>query len=289
MIYNRLLDFRPREQLEGLTDDGRVALLVDVLSAGPSEAAWEAICELFALWPDSQAKLRSLEQADRDLAAWDDRLRTADTSSRALFEGARLASLARIVKSVSVYRREDGGDRELEAIVRSEDAAHLTRLTIVRSDIGQRVWQLFIDSPFLASLRHFHVTNAVMGGDVVRQILRSGRLPHLECLKLIKVGLDAEAVRVTEPAGFALRQVDFSMNVLREAGAQALAQARWLQSVERLTLRDNFIPGPGMRALLSSPYLTSLKQIDLSGNAVTGVERADLTRIATERQIELTI
>jgi hypothetical protein len=41
--------------------------------------------------------------------------------------------------------------------------------------------------------------------------------------------------------------------------------------------------------LLSSPYLSSLKQIDLSGNAVTGVERADLTRIATERQIELTI
>lgn len=289
MIYHRLLDFRPREQLEALTDDGRAALLADVLRAGPSETAWQAIYELFALWPDSPAKLRLLEEADRELAEWDDGIRSADTASRALFQGAKLASLAHIVRSVSIYRRDDGGDDELEAVVTSEDAARLTRLTIVRSDIGQRVWQLFVDSPFLASLRHIHVTNTVLGGDVVRQILRSKRLPHLECLKLTKVGLDAEAVRVTEPADFALRQVDFSRNVLGEDGAQALAQAQWLRSVGRLALSDNFIPEPAMRALLASPFLNSLKEIDLSGNATTDAERVRLTRLAEERQISLTL
>ena len=290
MRFNRLLEYRPLDRLEGMTDGDRADLLREVLRGGPSESAWRAMYELFALWPDNEAKIASLEAADRDLASWDDRLRAADTSSTALFDGPRLASLARIVRSISIYRRGDGGRSELLAVAASEGAARLTRLEIVRSEIGRSGWRTMVESPYLGSLEHLHVTNTVMAGDVFRRLLES-KMPSLRCLKLTEVGIDAEYVREAPPPSpvFELRAIDFSRNVLGDEGARRLSRTPWLHFVEQLTLRHNFIREAGMRALLSSPFVPRLKQIDFSDNEASESERAALRRLADDRGVHVLI
>lgn len=291
MLFNRLLEYRPRDRLERMTDTDRTDLMGEVLHKGPSENTWRALYELFALWPDNEAKFRSLEVAERELAPWDDRLRFADTASMVLFNGARLSSLARVVRSIRIYRRGDGGRSELLAVVTSEEAGRLTRLSIVRSEIGRQAWQTMVESPYLTSLQHLHVTNTVMGSDVFQQLLQSSRLPRLQCLKLIEVGMDEEylhAAPQTRP-GCELQQIDFSRNLLVHDGVLMLSQSPWLQSVERLALRHNHIREPAMRALLSSPFIRRMKQIDLSNNEVTDSDRTALRRFADAKRIELTV
>jgi hypothetical protein len=289
MRFNQLLEFRSLDALKRMTDADRIDLLIDVLEQGPSERTWSVVYELFALWPESDARARSLENADRAMAAWDDRLRCADTSSAALFNGARLSSLARLVRFISIYRRDDGGRSELLAVVTSEEAAHLTGLDIVKSEIGRRAWQTMIDSPYLRNLRHLHVTNTVMGGDIVPRLLQSSGMPHLRCLKLIDIGLSAASLRIGPTMPRALQRIDFSRNLLAHDGALALAESPWLASVERLALRDNLIREPAMLVLLASPFISNMKRVDLSGNDVTDGQRAALVRLAQERQIELRI
>ena len=64
MEYHSLLDYRPLDRLERMSDEDRVALLHEVLRGGPSENAWRAVFELFALWRHNDAKRRALESAD---------------------------------------------------------------------------------------------------------------------------------------------------------------------------------------------------------------------------------
>lgn len=291
MRFNRLLDYRSLERLERMTDTERTELLTEVLRREPAEPTWRALYELFATWPDNEGKVEALQTAERALDGWDDRLRLADTASTDLFDGTRLSSLARLVRSIRIYRRGDGGGSELAAVVTSEEAAGLTRLSIVRSEIGDRAWHAMAESPYLARLEHLHVTNTTMTSGVVQRILGASTLPRLTCLRLTEVGLDARYLPVAPQAGraSALRQIDFSRNLLADEGAQRLAQGPCLQTVERLTLQHNFIREPGMRALLTSPFIPRLTRIDLSDNRVSEPERAALVRLAASRQIEATL
>src|SRR5262245_50741270 len=116
-------------------DGAREQLLTDLVAAGPSTEAWTAIYNLFAAWPENDSKQRHLDRATELLEAWDDRLRFAYSSNGFLYDGARLSSLARLLRSVEIYRREDRGAAELSAIASSEYAAGLTSLTIVHSDV----------------------------------------------------------------------------------------------------------------------------------------------------------
>jgi hypothetical protein len=291
MLFNRLLEYRSRDQLEQMTDAGRATLLADVLRMGPSEGTWLSIYELFALWPDTDARRQSMDDADRELASWDDQLRSADTSSRALFVEGHLSSLARLVRSISIHRRGDGGRSELLAVVTSPEAAHLTRLSVVRSEVGESAWQTMVRSTFLGQLQHLHVTNTVVVGNVFEELMQSSRLPRLRCLKLIEVGMDEAYLRAasTIQTAFALQQVDFSRNLLMHDGVVALANAPWLRTVARLTLRHNHIREAEVRALLASPAIEHMTQIDLRDNDVTESDRAALMRLAGVRRVQLTL
>jgi len=289
MRFNHLLAYRPLDRLEGLSDPERAELLREVLLGGPSENAWRSVCELFAMWPDSQARSSALESADRALTSWDDRLRSVDTASRALFDGSGLSSLAQIARTICIHRRADGGRAELLAVVRSKAAARLTRLSIVRSEIGQDAWQAMVESPHLSNLQHLHVTNTVMGAEVFREILVSARLTALRCLKLSEVAIDARGLRASVEAAPAveLHELELSRTVLEDEGAALLARAPWLRSVEQLTLRHDFIREPGMRALLASPYLRSGARLDLRDNEANEGSRPLLRQLAAARGLEV--
>lgn len=288
MPFNRLLEYFPLDRLERMTDSDRADLLDRILRKPPSDNTWRDILELFVVWPEGEARLRGLEQAARALARWDDRLRSLTTSVGALFDGAHLSSLARIVRSIEIYRRDDSGPSDLRAVVASEEAAGLTRLGIVRSEIGD-AWQALLSSPHLAGLEHLHVANAVLDRDAIQGLLKSPALPRLRCLKLTDVGIRGawlEAAPLATPV-FELRRMDVSRNLLTDEGAGYLAESAWLGSVEHLTLRHNFIAEPGARALISSPFLRGMTQLDLSDNKVAAGDRAALKSLADARRVAL--
>lgn len=291
MLFNHLLKLRTLSQLEAMADSDRTTLLSEVLQMSPSSETWLTLYELLALWPENEAKLQALDVANRELEPWDDRLRSADTSSRTLFSGNHLSSLARIVRSIAIRRRGDQGRHDLHALATSHASSHLTRLSIVRSEIGRAAWLSMVQSRFLGNLQHLHVTNTVVGGDVFQALLQSPNLPRLRCLKLSEVGIDEGYLRVarnTRPI-FHLQQVDFARNLLVHDGVVALAESPWLDSVESLALQHNHIREPAMRALLESPHIGRMKRIDLTNNDVTDDDRAALRRLADARHVQLAI
>jgi hypothetical protein len=291
MRYNHLLDYGSQEQLERLSDNERVALATAIARGERSRDAWQAVYELFALWPNGEAQQAALNETARLLATWDDTLRTIDSSSAALFAGGSLTPLARLAAGIDIYRREDRGGTELTAIASSTAARALRRLSIDRSDVAGRPWEMLVDSAVLGDLRHLHVTGSTVGFGGIPQLLGSTRLPALECLKLIDLGMTAtslEGVRHTVPFPH-LRQIDFSRNVLRDAGAELLAQATWLEQIERLTLQRAFIADSGARALVLSRQARRLAHLDLTGNDVSGAERAALLDAARARGLRLII
>jgi hypothetical protein len=290
MNFNRLLDYRPLEQLSRMDDRDRAELLAEILSKGPSKETWEAICELFALWPENAAKARYLDLAEQELSSWDDRLRFAQSDSGFLYDGERLSSLARLVKSIEIYRREQRGAAELYAIATSEYATRLTCLSIWRSEVSE-AWQALVESPYLANLQHLHISKTVVLDTDKRRLLQSSGFARLRCLKLIDVGLTHESLDcVRQSIPFPeLCRIDFSQNILGNQGVVLLSQAPWLQGIERLGLRHNFVAAPAMQALLSSPFLRRMQAIDFSESPVTDPEKASLIELAQKSNIELIV
>jgi hypothetical protein len=291
MRFNRLLDYRSREQLERLTEGERAALAAEIAGGPPSREAWQALYELFALWPDDPARWDALDAAARQIATWEDRLRTVDSSSAPLFDAGRLTPLARLAAGIEIYRREDRGGGELTAVASSDFVRELRRLTIDRSDVVGRPWSTLAESRVLDNLRHLHVIGASVGFDGVPQLLRSRALPALECLKLIELGMTVaslDGVRRTIPFPH-LRQLDLSRNVLRNEGAVLLANAPWLGGIERLSVQRNYIDAAGAHALVASPHVRSLEQLDLSGNDVADADRAALRQVAQSRGMRLIV
>lgn len=286
--YNRLLDYRSWEQLSRLTDRNRADLLEEICRQEPSKEAWQAICELFALWPENEEMRRNLALAGSKLANWDDSLRFSTSAKRYLYDGEVLASLASLVKSIDIYRREGLGNIELRSIARSEHV-RLTRLSISRSEISSQTWQTVLESPYFTELRHLHLRNLVFRRHDARQLFRSSGLPRLRCLKLVDLGLNQELLEDTQALlpFTELRRIDFSRNLLGDAGVLFLSKAPLLVGIERLELRHNYVTASAITALLSSQHCQRLQHFDVSDNELSGTEKATLMKLAGEKHIAL--
>lgn len=289
MYFMRLLERRSLDFLTRMDDEERTALLTELLAEDPSEAAWQSICELFAQWPDDAARAEQLERADRALESWDDALRSASAASDFLMRLGQVSPLARLVRSVEFYRHEEHGPDDLLALAKSEHVSRLTRLSIVRSDVGIRAWEVAIESPNLSRLRHLHVRRTTLQESSFPLLWRSAAFTGLQCLKLSGVGL---APRKLDPARQSivfteLRRLDLSQNRLGDEGVRILAGAPWLQRIERLGLRRNFVRAPAVESLLRSPYAGSLQELDVAENAISGAEMSALAALAAGRGIRL--
>jgi hypothetical protein len=290
LLFNRLLAYRSREQLARMDDGERARLFAQIAAQGPSKEAWDAIYELFALWPGGTARTANIDAAAHALAAWDDALRFKTSDARSLYERDGLSELAGLVKSIEVYRRDQYGASELRAIVTSPQASRLTRLAIRRSDIGS-AWNDLVTSPHLSNLEHLHVAKTDIQDEGLRSFFRSANLPRLCCLKLTEVGLNAAALDgVRHSIPFAqLRRLDLSANFLRDEGAAILAHAPWLANIEKLSLADNGITAAALLALLQSPHCERLQALDVTGNRVTGADKSALVSRAQRMGIDLRV
>ncbi len=287
--FNRLLDYRPIDQLLRMNDDDRAILLTEILQQPPSETSWLALWELLASWPDGESKTQHLEVALRVLATWPDKLRFVYSSSVLLYDGQRLSVLGRLVRSIEVHRREEQGSGELFAIASSEYSADLQYLSIDRSEIDARAWRALVESVHLPNLRHLHVRKTVLDDSDVQRLFQSSRLLQLQCLKLIDVGLRRQRLEsMRQPAPIrALCAIDLSSNALGDDGVTILSQVPWLLQIKRLALRDNYIGVEGLRTLLSSQFCEGMERIDAANNRVTDVERNELLALAGRKNIDL--
>lgn len=288
-IFNRLLDYYPQERLSRMDGRERAALLQEILGKGPSEEGWQALVELFAGWTDGESRDKQLEVAERALESWPDRLRSVTSAKRYLYQGDGLSPLARLVRSIEIYRREEEGSAELWAIASSRYAERFRYLSIVRSEIASRTWQAFLGSPYLAELHHLHVGGTVLGSENVRRLFDSRQFRRLRCLKLIDVGMrprDLERIQQSLPFP-ELCALDVSSNALGDEGVDVLSQSPWLRQIKHLTMQESFVAAKSIRGLLSSPFVEGVEEIDLSGNAVTVAERAELTSLAAQKNVRL--
>jgi hypothetical protein len=270
-------------------DDDRAGQLREILQGPPSEAAWRALWNLFASWPAGDARARSLDAAERGLAAWPDELRSVATSDALLHEGQGLSVLARLVRGIDIYRREESGADDLRAIASSPYAIELTSLSIQRSEIGSGAWQAFVEEANLPNLQHLHVRRTVLGAVELQRFFQSPRFPRLHCLELIDVGLQPrrlEGVRHTRLFG-QLSKLDLSSNGLGDDGVMLLSQEAAFLQIEHLALRSAYLRAPGVRALLAGARRERTQQLDVSGNDLTERERAELLALAASRNVSL--
>ena len=273
-------------------DDGdRTALSEEIVQRPPSSETWAALCELFALWPEGDAKHRAVEQAANAIAAWDDTLRSASSAHAYLFTRDKLSSVARLVKSIDIYRRTTNGSRELTAIAQSELAANLARLAIVRSEISSKAWNSLITSPFLENLTTLDVRHTVLTLSDIVGLFRSTRLRSLQYLSLVDVGLSEKAMlAITQPAVFdQLRRADFSVNVLGDNGLEVLLRLPWITQLKSLALGRNYLSRDGMRRVITLLANTELNDLDLSDNAQSPTDQDEIAMLARSAGIQLTI
>lgn len=289
--FNRLLDYRSREQLLQMDDLARQELLQELLRQNPSEATWRAICELYASWPEGEEKAKSLLIADQALGAWDDRLRHLSSSWPFLYDGKQLSSLAPLVRSIKLYRREEHGNREIRTIVKSELAQSLTHLTVFRSELTNMSFKAIADSPYISRLQYLEIKKTVMSEVDIERLFQTKGLPNLKALKLIDIGLRHDWLHpISQLTPFAsLESIDFSHNVLGSEGLIMLCHTPWLACIRILELRANYIRDDGIIALSKSRYLKKLKLLDLSGNPLTEVGKDFLLDMAKGKGIKLII
>jgi hypothetical protein len=289
--FNRLLDYRTLDQLSRMNDSDRAGLLAEILQQPPSETSWQAIWELFASWPNSELKSKQLSVAEQALATWPDTLRCISSANRLLYDGTHLSELARLARAVEINRRETYGSAEALAIASSEYSNEIRYLSIRRSEIDSLAWRALVESPYLDNLRHLHVRKTVLGDSDIQRLFQSSRLPRLQCLKLIDVGIQPrrmDGMRHSMP--FAdLSAIDLSSNALGDDGVTILSQIAWLSQIKRLTLRDDYIGLQGMRALLLSPFAEHIDEMDVAGNRVPDSDKKALLALAASRNIRLKV
>lgn len=289
MIFHHLLDYRARSFLESMDDGDRKDLLDHILASGASEKAWSALCELFTAWPEGEAKERLLADADFRLKTWDDHLRHLSSAWRHLYAGGQVASIARLARYVSIYRREENGNRELRSIAGSPWFARLKYLTINNSTIYTGGWRALAQSAYLQNLAGLVLEGLILGTPDVAAIAAAPSWTKLTSLSLKNSGIDSAkiksllAARLMNP----LECLDLAHNLMDNAGAARLASSERAAQISRLKLRSNYIRDDGARALLESNTLKRLTDLDLSSNPISADAKQLLGPIAMERRIRL--
>jgi hypothetical protein len=285
VVYNYLLHYGSREELLRMDGRARQSLLEQLLAEGPSEATWLAICELFATWPEGRERAHALAVAIQALDIWDPRIAHLDSSAKYLYKGGQLAELALLVRSISIYRRDERGNRELRSIAGSEYARNLRRLSIHRSELSDGSFQALTASPHLGRLEHLQISRTLISSASFEQLVQTSGFPNLRSLALVDVGLKPnwlEPTRQSIPFPY-LANLNLSRNILGSEGLTLLAGAPWLASLRVLELAECFVRDDGIEALVSSPFWGRLEHLDLVGNPITGRAREQLLARAEEK------
>jgi hypothetical protein len=290
MNFGRLGYYRSPEQLSRMSDRDWVALLDQLLALRNTEA-FAAICDLFSFWPAGQERSSQLTRSLQGMKSWDERIRAVSSAAAYLYEGDRLSDVARLVRSIEIYRREDRGGLELFAIATSEYVSELASLSIIASELSGYAWKALVESRNLYNLRRLVLQRSTLGQGDIRELFQSRSFPALQTLGLVAMGLTAQELSpLRDEIIFAKPEaIDFSHNTLGSEGALLLAGAPWLTRVKWMAIRDNFITRAGIEALIHSPFARELATIDARNNNIPEGDKGILSALAERKHIELTV
>jgi hypothetical protein len=291
MEYSRLLKYRTLDRLWMLDDDGRLALLSELLDGSPSEDIWQSVCELFAMWPESAAKDRALGLADREMATWDDRLRCLSSSWMPLYDQAGLSSLAILVRIIQVSGRSERADADLSRIAESKRAHRLTRLIVDRSEPDTLAWEQVARSEHLTALQHLHIRHTMLAAEGLNVLLRTQTLRSVSCLRLNAVGLTPRRLSSAEQFNGlpGLRRLDMGNNLMSGQGLKLLARAPLLQRLDRIDLQMTNVDANGVTGFLASEFLREGTQVDVRNNRIHDSERPALAAEAANKGVALLV
>jgi uncharacterized protein (TIGR02996 family) len=170
----------------------------------------------------------------------------------------------------------------LKALATSPLADRLESLSLSHAStddrgIGRAGVEALAESPRLGRLKRLDLSHFVTGrfkagdpGRAVRRLFESRHLTGLRSLQLYHSGLgDADLSTVCESRP-RVRLAELSLMSqypkIADAGAEALAAWPGLASVRRLSVAFNEIGRAGMSALIRSPHLGELTELDVRGN-----------------------
>lgn len=160
-------------------------------------------------------------------------------------------------------------------------AAHprLRELTVYGPIVDETDAQWLADSPILSTIRRLSLIGTDLTSGALRRILQSPHLGALEALTVAFHSLDDVVADVLQSwNGAGLQELDLTTHTLDELGsggrdtptmgpigAERLAAWPGLASVRRLSLTGQQLTREGLAALLGSPHLTALEDLDLRG------------------------
>ena len=265
--YHFLLSYAKRESLYNISDNERLELLNRVAATGPSQNAWLAITELFAAWNDNEAKFAALDRTNVLLNNWDPNLRYIDSSWKYLYQGNGLASVAKLIKRISINNRQMYGNTELKKIAGSLFIDNLVSLQISKSEIYSDGIATMAASPHLKSLAVLVLHDLTLSQEDIA-LFFTASLPALYELHLNAIGMNTDKLKLLLRAGWMkdLRGLDLSYNLLDDESISALSSSNELQQLRYLNLSNNFIRVKGAEVLANATSLQHLEWLNVSGN-----------------------
>jgi len=196
------------------------------------------------------------------------------TSYEAMRAQAHVCRAAAPVEAVTVR-----WPRRKEAMKVVPPIAELRELTLTGRPFEDEIARL-ADSPQLSTLRALTVIG--LSAEDLRRLVASPHLPGLRVLRLVSNGLGPSGVRALTQAATlkGLEELDLSGPgyydqyyedpIITAAGMELLAAWTGLDRVRSLTLSGSDVRPAGLRALLRSPHVGSLKKLSLRSGRLDG-------------------
>lgn len=270
-----------------MNDTERMQLLSEILNSGQSELSWKAICELIFVWPENKEKDLAIDFANKHLSSWNDESRHVYSSS--IFSKGQIYSLAKIVRSVIIYKREENGNRELIAICESPFIKDLKYLVVNKSDIYIEGIRSLTTTRFLNNLISVSFESSTLTEDELTFLFSASNLTALSALRFKNAGLTAPRINLLLNSSLirSVTSLNLSYNNLNDESALIIANCNHLGNLKILDLSNNFIRDTGAKALANSNYLNSLEQIIIIKNALTAAGMEYLTQISLNKKINI--
>jgi hypothetical protein len=156
------------------------------------------------------------------------------------------------------------------------DCPHLTRLDdlMIRADFEGGVMKEFASSEFFCRLKKLEITWCALEPREFGVLFEGVNASNLETLELEGNPLDAGCAELfaESRSGARLRRLDLSQCGLFDEGADALARAPMLASLEELRLCYDDLSIDALRAFVGSPHLGALRHLDVGANPTIGDE-----------------
>jgi hypothetical protein len=265
--------------------------LRDLLQRPPSPEIWEAICKLFASWPEGDARSQAITSADQQMSAWDEALRVVFANSGFLYTNGQIDEFGRLVRSLRMYRIDENVTDILRTIANSPYLQNLTRLSIYRcEEIDPEAFGDLARSPYLLKLKHLEIYRSSLGMSdtfynfspsttieemrsqemipkrlTFYDLMRSPIVANLHWLRLVSLSLRDWYIEVLAQSTFVqhVKHLDLDDNGIKAAGVGIIANTPRFQNLTYLSLSRNYVGDAGAQYLAQSPYLHQLQELHL--------------------------